>query len=256
MTSRRRRAYGQHFLRNITVAQRMVEYADVSEKDTVLEIGPGHGALTDILAAKAKKVIAIEKDHILASELEGRWQNVEIVTGDALEVEWPKVDKIVASLPFSISGPVTMKIMAHKFAKAVLLYQKEFGKRMVAIPGTHEWSRLTVAVKYYCKAEMLEKVSRGNFSPPPAVDAAVIRLTPIKPDFEADSFFWLIVNKLFQHRRKLVRAALKHIEGYDSCGMDTKGFVPFGIADKRVYECSQEDFRQIADVMREHLGSG
>ncbi len=256
MTSRRRRAFGQHFLRNPMIAERMADYADVHNTDIVLEIGPGRGALTEILAARAKKVIAIEKDFALAGGLVGRWPNVEIITGDALEVEWPKFDKAVASLPFVISGPFTARLIEQKFKAAVLLYQKEFAHRIVAKPGGPDWSRLTVAVKHYCEAEFMGKIARGNFNPPPDVDCAIVRLRSKQPDFEADKFYWLIVSKLFQHRRKLVRAALKHIEGYNTCGMDTDGFIPFGIAKKRVYDCTSEDFRHIADVLREHLGSG
>ncbi|MEM7824312.1 MAG: 16S rRNA (adenine(1518)-N(6)/adenine(1519)-N(6))-dimethyltransferase RsmA [Candidatus Aenigmatarchaeota archaeon] len=256
MTSRRRRSLGQHFLRNTAVAERMAEYADIGKNDVVLEIGPGKGALTEILATRAKKVIVIEKDTALAEALEGRWPNVEIIIGDALRTEWPNFDKVVASLPFIISGPFTSKLMEHKFKTAVLLYQREFAYRIVASPGDSDWSRLTVMVKHYCDVELMEKIARGNFNPPPEVDCAIVRLKPKQPDFETDKFYWLIVAKLFQHRRKLVRAALKHVAGYDTCGMDADGFVPFGVADKRVYECSPEDFRQIADVLREHLGSG
>jgi 16S rRNA (adenine1518-N6/adenine1519-N6)-dimethyltransferase len=234
----------------------MAEYADVGKDDVVLEIGPGKGALTEILAAKAKQVIVIERDAELAEALEGRWQNVEIISGDALQIEWPKFDKVVASLPFVISGPFTSRLMEHEFKSSVIIYQKEFARRIVAEPGCSDWSRLTVAIKHHCKAEFMEKIARGNFNPPPAVDAAIIRFTPRKPPFVADDFYWLIVSKLFQHRRKLVRAALKHISGYNTCGMDTEGFIPFGIAKKRVYQCSPEDFRHIADVLREHLGSG
>jgi len=247
---------GQHFLKYPAIAERMASLAIVNDHDVVLEIGPGHGELTGVLAAKAKKVIAIERDNLLAEELEGKWENLEVMTGDAAKLEWPHFDKLVANLPYEISSPVMEKLFERKHWKvAVLMVQKEFAKRLTAKEGSEEWGKLGMAAGYYVDAKLIAKIGRGAFRPMPRVESAIVLLKPKEEPFKTDSLFWLVTGRLWQHRKKVVRAALKKLGRYDGCGVGID-FVPHGIAEKRVEKCSLEDFRLIVDTLREHLGSG
>jgi 16S rRNA (adenine1518-N6/adenine1519-N6)-dimethyltransferase len=198
----------QHFIRDQNLVKHMVEYADLKSSDLVLEIGPGRGIITKAIAEKSK-VTAIEKDLALVEHLKlQEIPNLKIISGDILKIKLPKFNKIISNLPFSISGPVTFKLFEHKWDLAILIYQKEFAERFVAKPGSKNYSRLTLAINYYCEPEILEKVSKSKFYPVPKVDAVLVRLTPKKPVFKTDTKFWELVNKLFQHKKKIVRAAM------------------------------------------------
>ncbi len=246
---------GQCFLSDRATLERMVNYAELSEKDTVLEIGAGDGRLTILLAEKAGKVIAIEKDKNLIELLkknlaEKNVTNVQIISGDAMGVEFPKFSKIVSNLPYHISSPITFKLFSYaekyNWSLAVLTYQKEFAQRFFAKPCERNYSRLTVATNYYCSAEKLETVGRGKFRPQPKVDSLMVRLVPKEKPFPADDFFWGTVAKLFQHKKKTVRAALK-----DSKFVKTDiEKVPEELLKRRVFCCILEDLKRISDAVR------
>ena len=123
------------------MADRHVEYAEVSCNDTILEVGPGLGILTTRLAEQAKKVIAIEADAKLAAYLRDVLpDNVELIEGDALKVPFPPFDKFVSNIPYSISSPLIFKLLEHDFQRAAVMLQKEFADRMVARPNTDDYS--------------------------------------------------------------------------------------------------------------------
>ena len=237
---------GQHFLHDPNIARKIVEYAGVTKKDTVLEIGPGKGMLTEQLVKKAKKVVAIEKDNVLAHTISENFPEIELIKGDALKVEWPRFDKIVSNLPYQISSPVTFKLFQHKWKKAVLMYQKEFAERFVAEPGERQYSRLTVAAGYYCRPELVQFVSKNKFRPRPRVDSMVVRLSPRKPPFVADEFFWLVLMQMFRHRKKTVSAALKASK-YKKA---TLAKVPERLMRERVFWLGLKEIKEIADSIR------
>ncbi|HDM67079.1 MAG TPA: ribosomal RNA small subunit methyltransferase A [Thermoplasmatales archaeon] len=249
----RKRKLGQHFLRDPIVAEREVEYAEVSKEDVVLEIGPGWGILTKKLAEHAKKVIAIEIDDLLVSHLKVMMpSNVTVIKGDAVEIDFstiPPFNKIVSNIPFRISSPITFKLIKQGFDKAVLMYQKEFAERMIAKPGDENYSRLSVAVYYKTYAKILEKVPRGCFTPPPRVDCCLVELIPReKPPFEVvnEEFFFNLTRELFNHRRKKIRQTLKLL--YDRIPNDT----PF--QDNRVEELKPEEIGVLANHLYEKHG--
>ncbi len=234
----------------------MAEYAHLSKDDTVLEIGAGDGRLTQILAEKAGKVIAVEKDKRLAELLEKNLaekniSNVEIICGDALETDFPNFNKVVSNLPYQISSPITFKLFGLigkcNWSAAVLTYQKEFAHRLFSKPCEKNYSRLTVAANYYCAAEKLEIVGRGKFRPQPKVDSMMVRLAPREKPFEADEFFWETAAKLFQHKRKLVRAALKDAK----FGKKIIEKIPAELLKKRVFCCTLADLKTISDAVRQ-----
>lgn len=159
---------GQHQVIDPTVLGRMVDYADLSRDDVVLEIGAGVGNLTLLLAQRAGKVIAVERDKRLIKILKGRLKgrsNVELLCGDALRIQLPEFKKAVANLPYGISSDITFKLLVHKFELAVLMYQREFAERLVAEPGSDDYSRLTVNVHYRASVELLDEVPPTAFFP-------------------------------------------------------------------------------------------
>ncbi|ASJ00780.1 16S rRNA (adenine(1518)-N(6)/adenine(1519)-N(6))-dimethyltransferase RsmA [Thermococcus gorgonarius] len=252
------RDLGQNFLIVPDIIERNVDRAELSESDTVLEIGPGLGILTDELSKRAGKVFAIEKDPRIVEILkrEYSWSNVEIIEGDAMKVEWPEFNKVVSNLPYQISSPVTFKLLNYEFEKAVLIYQLEFAERMVAKPGTRNYSRLSLMVRAKARAELVERIGRGAFWPKPKVDSAVVVLEP-KPRSERVELNENLTKALFQHRRKKVYAALR--DSRHMIGLDKETFrrnreiiqkVPH--SEKRVYELSPLDVLDIQDYLLEN----
>jgi 16S rRNA (adenine1518-N6/adenine1519-N6)-dimethyltransferase len=202
---------GQHFLVDGRVAERQVSHARHRSDDVVLEIGAGLGVLTQALAARARKVVAIEADPRFVAHLRDAVPEAEILLGDALAVDWPRFDVVVSNLPYRISSPLTFKLLGHPFDRAVLMYQWEFARRMVARPGTADYSRLTVGVYRRATCEILERVPRNAFYPQPRVDSAVVRLEPRPAPFrlEHPALFGPVVDALFGHRRKTVENGLR-----------------------------------------------
>ncbi len=204
------RGLGQHFLVDERVALRQVERALIRSDETVLEVGPGLGVLTGILAGRAKRVFAIEKDRRLADALRDLGDRVEVVQGDALRIEWPAFDVMVSNLPYRISSPITFKLLDHPFDRAVLMFQREFAERLVARPGTKAYSRLTVNAAHRAAGEILERVPRSAFHPQPKVDSAVVRLVRRPPAYRVadEDTFHAVVDACFAHRRKTIGNAL------------------------------------------------
>jgi len=212
--------WGQHFLNDVSVASREVAYAHLTSDDIVLEIGPGKGIITWLLAQKAHKVIAIEIDQRLVEALKTNLpENVTLIHGDALEIDFhtlPKFTKIVSNLPFEISSPIMFKFLGFSFSMAILIFQKDFAQRLVAPPGTSHYSRLTVGISYKARCRILEDVPKHCFSPPPKIDSSIVEIIPYGvPAFhvENEQFFFELTKQLFTHRRKKIRSTIKSIYG-------------------------------------------
>jgi len=252
---------GQQHVVDLGLLERMIGYAEVSSEDEVLEIGAGIGNLTHLLAERARRVIAVERDgrfiKILREQLKGR-PNVKIVHGDVLRIELPKFNKVVANLPYGISSEVTFRLLERDFELAVLMYQWEFAERLIARPGSADYGRLTVNVYYRAEVELLEKVLPSAFLPQPKVFSAVVRLRPRKPPFKVvdERVFFDVVRALFQHRRQKVRNALYH--SFDQIFPDAKlrksqkrelldRKLPEELVDVRVMDLEPEKFGEIAD---------
>ena len=205
--------FDQHFLVDAGYLDRIVAAAELGPEDVVLEIGAGIGNLTERLAKKAKKVIAVELDPVLVRVLHDRFdkiENIEIIAGDALKIKLPEFDKVVSNLPYSISSEITFKLLRHKFKLGVLMYQYEFAARMVSSPNCKDYSRLTVDTCYFAEASILMKVPKNAFQPAPEVDSAVIKLVPRPAPFEVkdQAFFMDFVAAVFSQRRKKLRNAI------------------------------------------------
>lgn len=209
------RLLGQNFLLSEEVLDKLVAAAELTQDDTVLEIGPGLGFLTKRLARKAGLVIAIEKDRklykILRKHLK-RYKNVKLIEGDALFLENSRFQipnskfKVVANIPYYLTGKVLEKFLSqeNKPQLMVLLLQKEVAERITARPG--EMSLLSVSVQFYADPEIVAYVGRENFYPEPEVDSAIIKLKLLrKPRLEVDEkrFFQLIKIGFASKRKQL-----------------------------------------------------
>jgi 16S rRNA (adenine1518-N6/adenine1519-N6)-dimethyltransferase len=204
------RRKGQNFLVDRNVLLKIADYAKLNTADSVLEIGAGSGNLTEVLSRRAGRVYAVEVDSNLSAGLKGRFENVEVIDGDALKVELPDYNKVVSNLPYQISSKITYRLMSRPFDLAVLMYQKEFVKRLIAEPGDKDYGRLSMVTGYYARAEILDYVSRTAFRPNPRIGSAIVRLCPRKdrPNVDYDSFARLATG-LFSYRRKKLGSALE-----------------------------------------------
>lgn len=203
---------GQNYLIDHNILQKIIDSADLSKNDTVLEIGAGIGTLTIPLAENAGKVIAVEQDAKIAAILEKRLKeldisNVEVIAADAVKIDFPEFNKVVSNLPYKISSPITFKLVEYDFDYAILMYQLEFAQRMVATPGESNYSRLSLMLHFYADIEILFEVSKHAFFPNPKISSAVIKLVPNKKE-DVDEFFKQTSRALFQHKKKKVRNAL------------------------------------------------
>ena len=243
-----KRNLGQNFLINKNVALREVSYGNITKDDVVLEIGPGKGIITKLLASKAKEVIAIEIDKSIVKNLsENLPNNVTLIHEDALKVDFNNLsnfNKIVSNLPFQISSPITFKFLEYNFDLAILIYQEEFAKRMIAKYGSKDYSRLTVGVYYKAKCEILEKVPKTCFEPQPKVDSSIIKLVKRKtPPFiiENEEFFYNLTKNLFNHRRKIIKNVL--VKYYDIIDKD----LPF--INDRVENLTPEQIGKLSNIL-------
>ena len=200
---------GQHFLVDRSALERIAQYAELCKEDRVLEIGAGTGNLTEVLAQRSSCVYAVEIDPHLAMGLQGMFQNVRVIKGDALEIELPDYNKIVSNLPYQISSKITYRLLSRPFELAVLMFQQEFAKRLVAPVGSREYGRLAMFAGFFCEAKILEILPRSAFRPVPEVNSAIVRLLPrsVRPDVKPEVFLRL-VEGLFRQRRKKVKKAL------------------------------------------------
>ncbi|WP_269430191.1 16S rRNA (adenine(1518)-N(6)/adenine(1519)-N(6))-dimethyltransferase RsmA [Methanosarcina siciliae] len=228
----------------------------MSPQDTVLEIGAGIGNLTERLARRAKKVIAVELDPALVSVLHDRFdkvENIEVIAGDALKVEFPGFDKVVSNLPYSISSEITFKLLRHKFKLGILMYQYEFAARMVSPPGRKDYSRLTVDTYYFADASIIMKVPKGAFQPAPEVDSAVVKLVPRPSPFEVrdEAFFLEFVVAVFSQRRKKLRNSILNTNSMLKIP-DIKEVVnqlPEDFMNKRAENLTPEELASVANML-------
>jgi len=206
---------GQNFLTSQKVARDIVWSANLTKDESVLEIGGGLGILTQWIAQCAKTVYVVEKDVGLVSalrEILRELDNVEIIEGDALEIDFPEVDKVVCNLPYSISSDITFRLLEQvKFESATLMYQKEFAERLLAEPGSANYARLTIGVRYHVDVAQIMSVPASKFYPVPKVDSSVVCLTPRRAGPFArkpEIFFWLI-HGIYSYPKKQIGKALR-----------------------------------------------
>jgi len=243
---------GQHFILDKGFLEREADYASVSKEDIVLEIGSGPANLTQVLASRAKKVIAIEKSKIFVKILRDiGLDNVEIIHSDAAKTDFEelKFDKCVSNIPYQISAAVTEKLLV--LGKlSVICYQKEFAHKMMKKEVTRERSRLSLLVQYYCEPEILEEVPRGLFYPPPKIDSTLMRLNTKPVPFDTDGMFWNIIKAAYMHKNQTLRNSLIHSSSFLGISKETFKKLEGGLVSKKVYEIELADFREVQNMLK------
>ncbi|MBS3975748.1 MAG: 16S rRNA (adenine(1518)-N(6)/adenine(1519)-N(6))-dimethyltransferase RsmA [Syntrophomonadaceae bacterium] len=223
-----KKSLGQHFLVDQSIVRQIVAGAELESRDVVVEIGPGIGTLTRALADQAGQVISVELDRsllpLLDDTLKG-YQNIQIVQGDALKMDFdqlvgktischslPAGYKVVANLPYYITTPLVMHLLASGFQikSLVLMMQQEVAMRILAKPGSKEYGALTVAVLFFALPRLITLVSPAAFSPPPEVSSAVVlfevRSRPPVDIPDRDLFFRIVKSAFGQRRKTLLNA--------------------------------------------------
>lgn len=197
----------------------MLDKSAVRPTDVVLEIGPGTGNMTVKILEKVKKVVACEIDPRLVAELQKRVQGtpfqskLQILIGDALKTEFPFFDICIANVPYQISSPLVFKLLLHRplFRCAVLMFQLEFAQRLVAKPGDKLYCRLSINTQLLSRVDMLMKVGKNNFKPPPKVESAVVRIEPRNPAPQINFTEWDGLTRIaFTRKNKTMAALFKH----------------------------------------------
>jgi len=222
-----RKSLGQHFLTDRRILGRIADALHLEGDETVLEIGPGRGALTDLLADRAGRLIAIEYDRALAAMLRERYarrSNVLVAEADVLEVSLGELAAgpyvLVGNVPYYITTPILFHALVPPRAdRAVYLVQREVAQRLCAKPGTKEYGALTVNVAAVARAETLFGVPAGAFAPPPKVESAVVRITPLAEPLvssEEERPFRTLVQGAFGMRRKQMRRVVRSLYALDA----------------------------------------
>ena len=219
--------FGQHFLINAAIVTRMIDAAEIRPQDSVLEIGPGLGVLSDELAARAGRLYLVDVDTVLAARLEKHFadrEHVQVATADFLtldiEAVFPDPEiHVVASLPYNVATPILFRLLdyRHKFRTATVMIQKEVAERLTAAPGTKAYGVPSVLTQMYGTVTTICTVGPGSFLPPPKVESQVIRIefqVQPKMPLDDDGEFRRVVKAAFAQRRKTLRNTLKSA-GYE-----------------------------------------
>ena len=250
---RARKRFGQHFLTDTSIISGIADQVNPRPEDALLEIGPGRGALTEVLYGRSRIFKAIELDRDLIPHLQSAFPDIELINQDVLRTEFGEVTegitgwRLVGNLPYNISSPLLAKIaqFVREQPQAIrdghFMLQKEMADRIGAQPGTKAWGRLSVMLQLHFDVEHLLDVPPESFSPPPKVDSSVIRLStrPTPIPVKNMSILDQVLKQAFSARRKRLGNALKTLEiDWDACGVNP---------DLRADDVSLDEFVRLSD---------
>jgi 16S rRNA (adenine1518-N6/adenine1519-N6)-dimethyltransferase len=273
--SPRKPRLGQHFLASETAALRIVEALGEVSQDTVLEIGPGRGAITELLAPRTRRLIAVELDRVLAAQLRMKFAtqpNVEIIEGDILKIELdtvfgpkpgslrpgltftPEPANVIGNLPYYITSDILLRLLEYHryFSTMVIMVQKEVADRLAASPGSRDYGLLSATAQLYGRVEKLFTLPPGAFSPPPKVHSSVVRIT-IKPRLKSlrvtEDDFIAFLKLSFGQKRKTLWNNLKTRYHKDvlRAALDKSGVKPAVRAEALPLEKAAALFRALND---------
>ncbi len=246
---------GQNFLYDPSILKRIIQSARLSPEDTVVEIGPGPGRMTAMLAGCVKRVIAIELDRELydrlTDELSG-YRNIELIHGDALKYPYENLDefKVVANIPYYITTPILFRLLEYRgrLRSVTISLQREVAGRIVAHPGGKEYGVLSIMIQYHGNPKLEFIVPRGAFRPVPKVDSALVHIEiydrPLVSVTDEKCFF-RVVKTAFSQRRKTLLNSLKSLGGDIREKLILAGIDPV----RRPETLSIEEFARLADVL-------
>jgi len=269
-----RKKFGQNFLIDERVIRRIIEAADLTGDDCVLEIGPGIGALTQYLAGAAGRVVAVEIDQklipILKETLSG-FENVAVIHQDILKTDLQAIAeeynggrpmKVVANLPYYITTPILMELLEKKapISSITVMVQKEVADRMQALPGSKDYGALSLAVQYYSKPQTVAIVPPNCFIPRPSVESAVVRLADVgsgKVPVRNEKLMFALIRASFNQRRKTLANGIKNAAGLGfSREQVVEALAQMGLdANTRGETLELAQFAQLADLLDEAKSS-
>jgi 16S rRNA (adenine1518-N6/adenine1519-N6)-dimethyltransferase len=257
-----RKSFGQNFLENAADLHAIAGALEAGSGQTVLEIGPGLGALTGILLEKGMRVTAVEKDRSLAAHLNSHFKEapLRVICADILKFDprdagFGAPVPVAGNIPYNITSPILFWLVDHRasFTRAVLTVQWEVAQRLTGKPGNKVWGALSVSVQAYAEAKLLKKVPRGHFYPAPNVDSAVVVLDFLpKPRYREGQggLFHELVARAFQKRRKTLLNALEDAAQARPKEALTPAFARLGIDAKRRPETlSVQEWADLADCL-------
>ena len=264
--------FGQNFLIDTHVLERIIEASEITKDDFVLEIGPGIGTMTQYLAEAAREVTAVEIDDTLIPILKDtlkEWDNVTVLHGDILKTDIRKIAdeknqgrpiKVVANLPYYITTPIIMGLFeSHVPIDSItIMVQKEVADRMQVGPGTKDYGALSLAVQYYAKPEIVANVPPNCFMPRPKVGSAVIRLTrheqcPV--EVEDEKFMFRVIRASFNQRRKTLANGLNNAPDIQVSKEDiAKAIEELGVgASIRGETLTLEQFARLSNILKKYM---
>lgn len=260
------KGYGQNFLIDEAIIESIIEKADVSKDDLIIEIGPGLGNLTYPLLEKAGKVICIELDPNMINVLKERfslYSNFELINNDVLKVdinelinkEHFKKAKVVANLPYYITTPIIMKLLEEKLnlESITVMVQKEVAERLAQKPGAKDTSAITYSINYYTNPEIIINVPKESFIPIPKVDSSVLQLKILsepKVKVEDENLFFKIVKAAFMQKRKTLLNSLSN-SGLISKENIQKMLLDLNLDLKiRAEQLTLEDYKNITEYIK------
>lgn len=259
-----RKSLGQNFLNNKQVAERIVALACAGEVEEVLEIGPGLGALTELLVARAPRLTLVELDHDLAGELAKRFeshQHVRVIEADLLKLDLRPLQLsprtvAVGNLPYNVANPIIAKLLssAPPFERIVAMVQLEVARRFSAAPGSSEYGALSVFMQIAARIELAIKVSAGSFVPRPKVDSAVVVLEPHERpivELRDPELFRHVVRTVFSQRRKQLLNSIRAIRGATTQLLEGVGIDP----KRRPETLSLAEFASLANALAQLLAA-
>ncbi|HZK02053.1 MAG TPA: 16S rRNA (adenine(1518)-N(6)/adenine(1519)-N(6))-dimethyltransferase RsmA [Anaerovoracaceae bacterium] len=273
------KSLGQNFLADKNIVDKIIEGAEISSDDLVIEIGPGLGVLTAAAAERARRVIGIEIDSVLIPILKetlAGYKNIRIINEDFLKTNMydliSRADlgnkekfsgvKLIGNLPYYISSPIIMKVLREQAEKSLniqsltVMMQKEVGERIRATPGSKTYGALSIAVQYYCTVDTVAKVPGSVFVPKPKIDSVVLRLKirenpPVKLKDEA--IFFSLVKTSFSQRRKTLRNSLVGIREMDKTAVITLLNSARIDPVRRAETLSLDEFAAVANLLAEKV---
>jgi 16S rRNA (adenine1518-N6/adenine1519-N6)-dimethyltransferase len=206
-----RKGLSQNFLVDRNIIEKLI--AHIEPGDRVLEIGPGPGAITELLLERGATVYAVEIDEKLAAALHRLPGDLHVIPGDILDLDLetlPTGLKVISNLPYQIASPILTRLLPHRdrFTRFTVLVQDEVARRYTANPGSKIYGSITVFLQFYSDVKLVAKVKRSAFWPVPNVDSAIIDITPKEPPPVDAEAFIAMVRRAFNQRRKMIRSTL------------------------------------------------
>jgi 16S rRNA (adenine1518-N6/adenine1519-N6)-dimethyltransferase len=253
----RKRPLGQNFLIDLSIAQNIIQLANIQSGESVLEIGPGKGVLTQILIDQADSLTAMELDPRLSKDLQNRFGNTQsfrLIEGDATKFDYASLGaglNVVSNLPYYAATHIMKRLIHYRnhICSMTLMLQKEVVDRLTAKPGQKEYGSLSVYVQYYCDVQRLLEIPNTAFSPKPKIDSSLIGLKPLpqpKVQVENPKLFFKLVNSAFFHKRKMLKNNLKDWEYLFKQGGGQAQLAGIDLS-RRGETLSLEDFANLAN---------